>query len=349
MAVHPDEYSVDVTTEFAGQIFPKIGYMSQYVHHANGEGTYCIPEVGAWCWVCIPSDHNRAFVLGFLPPFDLGSEHKANRLDLGPGDQAIVSRELNGIIIRRGGITQVGATPICQRIYTPIANQIRDICENYELSTAAGTLRWSVRRSTEDEQSRSPAELVIEAKEFAQDDPVVILRLGSVETPQTEPAKGPKIPAGTKIVLDVEVVGAFKYRVNLDGDSLKVQEGDRALQVKGSDIHFVDTDRELQIFGDETKTVKGSSTRKVNSEDVKVTGTSKEKAAKKVIVAPQVFLGDENGAVAALLGPALLGWLSSHTHTSAAPASPTTPPVQLAELKIPAPANRFLSKRVKLK
>jgi hypothetical protein len=191
--------------------------------------------------------------------------------------------------------------------------------------------------------------LVLEAKEFAQDDPVVILRIGSVETPQTEPAKGPKIPAGTKIVMDLEVVGAFRYRVNLDGDSLQVQEGSRSLQVKGDDIHFVDGDREFQVLGDETKTVKGSSTRQFASEDVRVTGTSKEKAAKKVIVAPNVFLGDEIGAVPALLGPALLNWLVSHTHISAAPLSPTTPPVQFAELTLPPPANRFLAKRVKLK
>lgn len=345
MAIHPDEYSVDVLSEYLGQSFERIAYSCQYVHHANGEGNYFLPEVGSWCWVCIPSDHNKAFVMGFMPPYSMVDDHRANRLDLQPGDQAMVSRELNGIIIRRGGITQVGSTPVCQRIYTPIANTIRDLCENYELHSASGRLRWFARRNTPDENSRSPSELVLEAKEFAQDDPKVILRLGSVETPASEPSKGPRIPAGVKVVLDIEVVGSFKYRVNLNGDTLMVQEGDRSIHVKGEEIHFVDDDRELKILGNERRTLMGDSTQLFGGDvDVTVRGESTEKARKKVIVAPQVFLGNEAGAVATVLGPQLLNWLRTHTHISAAPGSQVTPPVQYGVLQ----DALFLTKNVKV-
>jgi hypothetical protein len=331
MAVHADDYTVDVTTEYLGQVLEKIPYASQYAHHANGEGLYYIPEVGAWCWVCFPADNNRPFVLACMPPFSLVDDYKGNRMELAPGDQAMISRDLNGIIVRRGGIVEIGATPVCQRVYTPIANKIRDHCENYELNAAGGQLSWSVKRSAPNEKALSPTLLTIEAREFAQADPVVVVQIGSVETPVAAPPTGPSIPVGKKVYIDIAVNGmaglpTFRYRVNLDGDSLMVQSGNRSINVLGNEIHYVNGNQELQIFGDEKETVVGESKRKYGSEDVTVLGNSKERVVgNKTIIAPQIFLGMEAGAVPTLLGPALLAWLNTHIHGTAA--GPTTPPV----------------------
>lgn len=345
MAVHPEEYTVDVQTEHLGLNLERIPVASPYAHFANGEGFHVIPEVGAFCWLCIPSDFNLPFVLAYMPPFSLVDDYKANRPDLRPGDQAIMSRDLNAIIIRRGGIVQVMSTPVCQRLYSPIANTIRDICENYELSSAGGTLRWSTRRSTPNEKSESPTTLVLEAREFAQGDPKIILRVGSVETPQGSASSGPRIDTGKKIYLDLEVVGSFRYRINLDGQSLLVQEGRRSIHVKNDEIYFVDGDRELKIMGSESLTVSGSSTRSYDSEDVRVKGTSREKAKRKEIIASEVFLGAVAGAVATILGPKLLTWLKTHTHPLPAAPGVSGVPIQAGTLL----GINYLTKNVKVK
>lgn len=333
MNVNKDEYSVDVHTEHLGQVFQRIGYSCLYTHHANGEGTFFIPDVGAFCWVCVPSDHNRGFVLAFESPISTVDDYRGNRPGLLEGDQAMISRDLNGIIVRKGGITQVGATPGCQRIYSPVANTIRDICENYEMNAAGGNLRWTVRRQLPDERFRSQTVLVLEAREFAQDTPKIKVSVGSVETPKTSPPAGPRIAALRKVYLDVEIASAvpgvprYRYRVNLDGESFLLQAGRRSVLVKGDDIEFIEGDVERKVFGDEDVTVVGDVTSKYATETKVVVGRSKETVGTKVIIAPQIFLGGEAGAVPTLRGPETLAWMNAHIHDPvtqrAYPALPT--------------------------
>jgi hypothetical protein len=250
----------------------------------------------------------------------------------------MISRDLNGIIVRKGGITQVGATPACQRIYSPVANSIRDLCENYRLDTAGGSLSWTVRRTSAVELARSPTTLVLEAKEFAQDVvPKIRVSVGSVETPKASPPAGPRIAALRKVYLDVEIQSAipglpnYRYRVNLDGESFLLQAGRRSVLVKGDDIEFVEGDVKKRVFGLEDETVIGSSTRSYASENVTVTGRSKETAGTKVIVAPKIFLGGEAGAVPTLKGPDVMRWMLTHTHpviSVGAPSGFAVPPAE---------------------
>jgi hypothetical protein len=182
VTVNIRDYTVDVTTEFSYKNRFDIPMMSPYCHQNQGEGINLIPEVGATCWICTPSEEGRdAFVLGFTM-VDEGGSYRGGRELLNPGDIHLSTRDGNFVALRRGGVVQVGATPICQRVYIPIRNFIQDFAENYELHTPGGDLTWNVARKDEDSDGHQRCLLTVAAKEFA-DDPnektVAILKMGS--------------------------------------------------------------------------------------------------------------------------------------------------------------------------
>jgi hypothetical protein len=328
MNVYPSDYALDASSDFMQMTFFRIPYASTYVHHAGGAGTYVMPEVGSWCWVCVPSDHNIPFVVGFTPINSANDEFKFNRLDLQPGDQATVSRDQNGVIVRRGGVTQIISTPLCQTTYSPVSNTLADTCENYSLAAGGGSLTWSVSKKNETEEQMSPTLLRLEAREFQQNDPTIIIQIGSVATPTTAASSGPSIPANKKIYLDLEIKDAtngaatYKYRVNLDGASFLLQNGKRSIHVKDNEVHFIDGDQELKISGNKTETIAGTLTRKAASEISTIRGESRENVGSKIIVARSIKLGSASGTQPAVKGDSLLRWLRTHVH-----GVPGTPPV----------------------
>jgi len=156
--------------------------MSPYLHQNQGEGVAVMPEVGSTCWVCCPSETGRdAFVLGWTPVQENGS-YRAGRQRLNPGDLHFSTRDGNFVFLRRGGIVQIGSTPVCQRLYIPIRNIIRDFAENYELTTPAGDLTWEVQRDVKDGKGHQACLLTVACKEFSDDpnaNPLAVLKMGS--------------------------------------------------------------------------------------------------------------------------------------------------------------------------
>jgi len=63
-------WTVDVISQFDRHYFSDIQVISPYLHYDNGEGIYVMPEVGAVCMVCIPSDTTPPFVAGFVAPME---------------------------------------------------------------------------------------------------------------------------------------------------------------------------------------------------------------------------------------------------------------------------------------
>src|SRR5574337_1687504 len=101
--VNIKDWSVDVAGEYANKIFLDVQVASPYLHYANGEGIYVMPEVGAMCWICIPSTGHMApaFVLGFMAPIDerkgddgqIPANFRAGRQNLNPGDIMMRTRD----------------------------------------------------------------------------------------------------------------------------------------------------------------------------------------------------------------------------------------------------------------
>lgn len=161
-------WTVDVVTKFDQKYFLNIQVSAPYAHFNRGEGFYVMPDIGAKCHVCIPSDGPPPFVLDFIMPqetIDGASEDAPGGTDGGkggvtqeataasfaggrkrakPGDIGITNRDGSFLRLHRGGVVQIGSTELAQRIYIPLRNLITDISENYEQLTTGGSVNWFV-------------------------------------------------------------------------------------------------------------------------------------------------------------------------------------------------------------
>lgn len=183
LAVNTRDYTVDVQYEsYPYSTHLDIPWMTPYLHQSQGEGVAIMPEVGSTVWVCQPSESGRdSFVLGWTPVQESGT-YRAGRQLLNPGDLHFSTRDGNFIFMRRGGIVQIGSTPVCQRLYIPIRNIIRDFAENYELSTPAGDLTWEVLRAEDQGDGHRGCLYTLACKEFSDDpnkNPLAVLKIGS--------------------------------------------------------------------------------------------------------------------------------------------------------------------------
>ena len=167
--VNPDQFSVDVGTVNSNRRWLDIPVMCPYLNHFGGEGIYALPEAGCQVWICQTSELERSFVLGFGGAADKDGTFRNMRQSMNPGDIYMGGRDKNFIFLRRGGIVQVHATPLAQRMYMPVGNIIKDFCEKYEMRTLAGDLVWQVDRDDSTTTGDRPTRMVIRAKEKADD------------------------------------------------------------------------------------------------------------------------------------------------------------------------------------
>jgi hypothetical protein len=203
------DWTVDAVSEYGNRRFFDIQVMAPYLHYFNGEGIYVVPEVGAICYVAQSSSGLMApfFVLGFQAPPDERIEEgsnlqtgnfRANRQVMNPGDIVLRTRDENFVMLRRGGVVQIGATPTSQRLFIPIGNVIKDMCESYNLFSLAGEMLWEVDRTDQSDAGDVMTRVNLRVKSTA-GDPLhsVLLTLGS----QTD---NPNV----RLVLEVKESGA---------------------------------------------------------------------------------------------------------------------------------------------
>jgi hypothetical protein len=168
-------WTVDVHSDMTGRVWPDVQVAAPYLHHVAGEGIYVMPEVSASCVVCVPGDTTAPFVLAFVAPpymgtggvevtdedavdeeaqtvdsdkqkpFPSDASFHANRPRAKPGDIMIRGRDGNFVTLHRGGVLQLGASQLAQRIYIPLRNLITDISERYEHHSVAGSINWGIQ------------------------------------------------------------------------------------------------------------------------------------------------------------------------------------------------------------
>lgn len=370
--VNVKNLTIDWVAQFTSKTIQDLPIMKPYFHYNNGEGFTCVPEVGAICAVCWPSDNDPPFVIGFLGAPELegaenpkiedfvgsggvetdegapkpvtttstGSTKQAQNPSnasyrgglpvLNPGDMVWKGRDDNFAILRRGGVLQIGSTSICQRVYIPVLNYIRDFCENWELTNAAGFLHWVVQRQENDPSGNAPTEFEWIIREFAQDKKASVkVLLGSLD-------KAEKPPGGDKTFMEVtiapqqikadtgEVEGTAKYVIRLDkaGNTYRMQAGKETIEIKG--------DQSITVEGNKSETVKGSLNQTVEGDVArKYTGThtvdgslsDETWTGLKTITAQVLKLGDKAASEPAVLGLKLATWLATHTHPPFLPAA----------------------------
>lgn len=171
-------YTVDVYAQFDQKRYFDIQVMSPYLHYSQGEGMSVMPEPGAKCVVCLPSDSTSPFVMGFVMPLEVvdlatpdapsgttsqsspgasssGASFAGGRPKASPGDMYLRTRDNNFIILHRGGVLQIGATNLAQRIYIPLNHVIADFSQIYEHFNAGGSVRWGLQQNADENNLQS--------------------------------------------------------------------------------------------------------------------------------------------------------------------------------------------------
>jgi hypothetical protein len=338
--VNNRDFTVDVTTELTFKNRFDIPIMLPYCNQVQGEGINFLPEVGAVCWICTPSEDGRdAFVLGFTM-VDEGGSYRGGRSLLNPGDLEFTTRDGNFVTLRRGGVVQVGSTPVCQRVYIPIRNFIQDYAENYELHAFGGDLTWNVARKDEDSDGHQMCLFTLATKEFA-DDPneqtVALLKMGSHG--QGNPTilsvltrdKGGGI---TQTSLEIDKAGQFnlkvkKFELKVEGDFDAVVDGTATLKVQGP--LTIESMAALQATAQSISLTAGPVKLVLN-------GTA-------VLDGPQVLLGDAQ--FQGVRGsPDLLAWIATISAILIGPPGPPQPVMTVGPTIIP--PFQHLSPKVKL-
>jgi hypothetical protein len=206
------KWTVDVIAQFDRKKYFNIQVSTPYLHHANGEGIYVMPEVNAQVMVCIPSDSTPPFVMGFVmatetvnpsaPDAPLGttqhaapaanptdSSFQGGRPQAQPGDIVIRTRDNNFLILHRGGVLQIGSTALAQRLYIPLQNLIMDVSENYEHQNSGGAIKWGIQEGPS--QTTYPTTFMQTFRVFAENQYAdVRISCGDVQNPLGDPDGG---------------------------------------------------------------------------------------------------------------------------------------------------------------
>lgn len=333
-------HTVKVSTEHSGKDPEDLQIATMYTT-AEGDFAGVLPEVGAKCILAFLSDNTPPVVLGFIAdpfairatgdePARLTSEpegsptnvsYKGNRPQLNPGDQAFVTRDGNHLILRRGGVLELGANSICKRFYLPIKNHMRDVCENYSIDTFGGSLEWTTVRAENDPSGDAPCSWSMVLNEHAQDAKASVL---VQHLPVLAPGASDK--AAWKVVVAPEgidrqtkdVTGAvYEYTVTLEGDQIEVLAS-RTVTVDGDDSLEVSGDRTVTVDGDDSLTVGGD--------------LSYEARGAAVFDGDRVLLGGQSAVEPALMGLAFIQWLGS-AQWQVAGSVATISPASLASLR----------------
>lgn len=159
----------------------------------QGEGVHTMPEVGARVYVGVPSDGTLAFIAGYAYTIDEATEDQESgslhggRPYLNPGDISALTRDQNGVVVRRGGLVEVRSTPLARTIFDPHQNQVLTFAENWEVETFGGKLSWRSLQREEDSLGELSARLQCEVRQYV-DAPSssVRIQMGSTEGDRIE-------------------------------------------------------------------------------------------------------------------------------------------------------------------
>ena len=347
MNVNVNDWSVDVISEYANKRYFDLQVMSPYFHFANGEGIYCMPEIGAMVWICKPTQgrFGAPFVMGYQAPFDMAnSNFQCGRQALNPGDIMMRTRDENFIILRRGGVVQIGSTPVAQRMYVPLRNFIKDFCENYEMHSFGGDLTWLCARTDQDSTGHKATTFQLSAKQYADEPlPVATLTIGSlgandpailelVINSTGDPKSSPKEVAR----MTMDNAGNVSWSIQKNWGV--VAQGDIDFESQTGNISFKSDKGTANLQANKVVTVQS------DTADVDITaasGTINEKSTGHIIDAPSIKLGGAGAAhkvpygdVVQTILKTLISDLMGKGVLSAAPGSPVTYPGAAALLPL---------------
>jgi hypothetical protein len=328
--VNTGDFTMVVSTEYTQKPLHGVSFATPYQHPNNGEGIYFMPEVGSVCWIMEPSDGGMPFAIAWTVVEDKKESYRGRKMDLNPGDIYLGTRDENHVLLRRGGVVEIGATPLAQRLYIPIDNVIRDLCANYFLQTLGGELSWTVGIPEGTRDGKRPTLLRLQAREFANDaGPIAQMQIGS---------HGDGDP--TILSLDLCESGdqGAKVQVSLvlekTGDVALMAAGDVGWEIDG-DVKVEATNVTLQaariakLVGGTEADVEGGIVNIKSTSGVVAINAQGGVVVTSPSAGPALKVGDSLYPVL-LATPLLLSWIVGHTHLCATPGNPGGPPLLLS-------------------
>lgn len=148
VSIDPVAYKCVVSTT-SSHLLHDVSWMSPYLGSDRGSGFNYMPEPGDRCIVCIPADGSTSFIMGFMPlPSTSNTTGEAEtsftgyRPTLNPGDIHLGTKDGNFMVLRRGGVVQVGAGHTAQTVYIPIEGLIRSYFVKYHGFSPLGDFVW---------------------------------------------------------------------------------------------------------------------------------------------------------------------------------------------------------------
>ena len=337
--VNKANYTVTVVTRHTQKKFEDLQCALPYFHNENGEGIYFLPEVGARCQVFRGNDTTPPFILGFIAipgvrESDDGTptrstpeggsttdvSFRGRRLDILPGDIFMTTRDENFILLRRGGVLQLGATDIAQRIYIPVNNFIRDFCENYTMDAFGGNIRWTVERKENDPGGNAPVSYVFHVNEYAQDDKASF-------RVRHFPVRGPE--GGDAQVWEV-VVAAQK--INTETGEYSDATYTMLIKMNGEKTEFIGANYSLRVKGNYDVQVDGDASIKAGGKAKLEGATEARVKAAQVITDGTTLLGGADAVEPGVLGTQLMTYLT--TLGSAAGVGPPPPAILSTKVKL---------------
>lgn len=151
--------TVDLTSESNNRRYEEIQFAGLYTHNDHRGGVFVVPELGSYAFV--HTDVNgESHVFGFVnsnnsdatnekgservpDSDDRGFHYRRNRSKYEPGDIFLGTADGNQVLVRRGGLVQIEASPLAQTLYIPVGNIIRHYFQQYQAYSPLGEIEWS--------------------------------------------------------------------------------------------------------------------------------------------------------------------------------------------------------------
>ena len=220
--VDPVHFTVDLETIYTHKSLVDVPFASPYAHRDHAGGIFVMPEEGSHCYVANTAEGTRFVVCFVLNPHvnplttildgenalstveseqdDDAPNFRGNRDFLEPGDVYLGTSDGNRIILRKGGMVEIGSTGLSQRMYFPVENLVRDVFQRYEAISPIGSVRWGYAtvpagelQIGEGTAEETPVLIGYDIKDYAQDDEtarkyVVELRVGHLTEETLDPS-----------------------------------------------------------------------------------------------------------------------------------------------------------------
>lgn len=305
---------------------------SLYSHSIGGEGVHYMPEVGATCYICHPSDNARRTMPFLLlagaatAPKDTSEQGGAPgsmdmyRPFLSPGDIALITRDSNGLILRRGGVTELRGTALAKIFFDPTRNQVLTVAEHYRLQTFGGSVEWKNTLAEKNPNGIIQAQYKMCARQYAtskghsvqlkigatEEDPIN-LQVGDAD--EKEPSfSTKKVPItlsdGTETSIDIPVLEAVKDSDRVLDLRVFSDETKAESELEGTETFVLGMDREGDLQVETEGATKISSSKWL---EIAVPGTTDNSGTKKVLVTK----GSQGSTEPVMMGRSFLTDLSS--------------------------------------